>query len=193
MFLGAALTLLGLWAMGQGRRSRLPSRRVGLVLAILAGLWVVDGANSFLFAMGASFVFYTPSNVIRLISGVGMGLVLGIVLYPVYHLAFWYEVDERRVLDRARPFFLLVAGGILAAMGILCWRTAPYVLWFWLVAGAVFFIFALVNACLVSLLWHRRGFAARWWQVVPYLLAGLILGLLEMTALALLRRLLLVV
>ncbi len=192
MFLGTVLALLGLWAMGQGRRSRLPSWHMGLILATLAGLWVIDGVNSFLFAIGGSFILYRPSNMIRLISGVGMGLTLGVVLYPVYHLAFWHEVDERRVLDEVWRFFLLAVAGALVVMGILHWRSAPYVLWFWLITAAVFFVFSLVNACLVSLLWHRRGVVGRWWHVVPYLVVGLMLALLEMAAMALLRRLLLV-
>ncbi|MEA3408148.1 MAG: DUF2085 domain-containing protein [Chloroflexota bacterium] len=192
MFLGATLALFGLWGMGQGRRSRLPPWRLGLALAALASVWAVDGANSFLFTVERALALYRPSNILRLISGMGMGLALGVVLYPVYHVAFWRRVDERRVLDEAWRFSLLALAGILVVMGILCWRSAPYALWFWLITAAVFFVFSFVNACLVSLLWHRRGFAVRWWQVVPYFAMGLMLSLLEMSTMALLRRLLLV-
>ncbi len=155
-------------------------------MAGLASLWMVDGANSLLFTIESSFALYRPSNVIRLISGVGMGLVLGIVLYPVYHLAFWHEVDGRRVLDEGWPFCVLVVVGALGALGMLQWSSAPYLLWFWAVAAAVFFVFSLVNACLVSLLWNKSGFVTRWWQVLPHLPVGLILSLLEMTAFAIL-------
>ncbi len=190
MFLAAVLCFLGLWSMGQGRRSRLPSWRVGLVLAVLVGLWMLDGVNSFLFAVEESFALYKPFDALRLISGMGMGLALGTVLYPVYHLAFWRCVNKRRVLDEEWPFSLLIVIGVLGAMGILRWHAASYALWFWLVVGAVFSVFSLVNASLVSLLWQRQGFVTRWWQIVPYLVAGLMLSLLEMTSLALLRRLL---
>ena len=192
MFLGATLALLGLWLMGQGRRSRLPSRPLALILGILAILWAVDGVNSFLFTVDTSFALYRPSNAMRLISGMGMGLTLGVVLYPLYHLAFWRRVDDRRVLEDAWRFSLLALTGGLAVAGLLHCPSTPYALWFWVVAAAAFFVFSLVNACLVSLLWHRRGFAVRWWQVVPHFAVGFALALLEMTTLALLRRLLLV-
>jgi hypothetical protein len=192
MFLGAALAVLALWLMGQGRRSEPPSWPLALALFVLTIVWAVDGVNSFLFTVGIPLSPYRPSNAMRLISGTGIGLALGVVLYPIYHLAFWRWLDERRVLDEEWRFSLLVAAGALLVAAILRLRSAPYSLGFWLVTTAVFSVFALVNACLVSLLWHRRGFAVRWWQVLPYFAAGLALTLLEMTTLALLRRLLLV-
>lgn len=191
-FLGAAVALLGLCLMGQGRRSRLPSWPLSLALATMAGLWAVDGVNSFFVSLESPFTLYRSSNALRLSSGMGMGMALGVVIYPVYHLAFWREVDERRVLDEVWRFFVLVSTGILIVMAILAWRSSPYALWFWLVTAAVFFVFSLVNACLLALLWHGRGFATRWWHVLPYFLAGLMFSMMELTALALLRRLLVV-
>ena len=46
-FLGALTGLLVLWAIGHGRRSRLPGPWTFGLLGLLVGVWGLDGLNSF--------------------------------------------------------------------------------------------------------------------------------------------------
>jgi uncharacterized membrane protein len=189
-FLGMGMAWLGLWIMGQGRRCRLPSRRLGIVLAALAGAWAVDGLNSFVQLANGKAVLYQPTNTLRLVTGLGLGLSLGVILYPLYHQILWRQVEERPVLEREGEigWLFLAEAGLGAA--ILGWRTAPWWLWAWAGAGAVLVVLTVVNALLLALWTHREGLAEGWSTLLPSLGLGLAAALVEMGALAWLRRLL---
>ena len=175
--------------MRQGRRTELPSWRIRLVLMVLLGLWGLDGINSFMALLRHSPLLYEPSNTVRLITGVGSGLALGILLYPIYHFAMWQPIDERRVLEREWHLaILLLAGGAGVAI-LLTWESAPFPFWTVVLTGAVAIALTLVNAVLIALLGHREGFATQWTEIAPYLAAGFTASVLETGLLACVRQL----
>ena len=187
-FSGALVALLTLWAMGQGRRSRLPSWQVGGLLIAATGFWALDGANSLARSFWGWHGLYTPSNTLRLFTGIGSGLALGVVLYPIYHFAMWGGTDGRRVLDRGWQIGVLLLAEVALAGIILAWRSAPFFLWLVILVGAVVTVFSTVNAALIVLLRKKEGFAGCWMQIVPYLVIGLVCGLVETGLMAVLRR-----
>lgn len=189
-FLGTVLGLMVLRLMGQGRRSELPPGRTMAVLGLLAGFWVVDGINSVWVLLTGTLLAYTPSNTIRLVTGMGTGLAIAAIIYPIYHQAMWAEVEARRVLDSARHLALLLGAGAAIVIVALAWHSAPWVLWAGLVSLAVIAVLAVLNAVLGLLLCGKEGFANHWFQTVPVLFAGLLAAVTEMSALALLRQLL---
>jgi uncharacterized membrane protein len=188
-FMGISMALLGLWAMGEGRRAELPSGRIRLVLVALLAVWALDGLNSFSGFVRGSPLLYEPSNAVRLVTGVGSGLALGIVLYPAYHFAMWRCADAGRVLDRGWPLvvLLLVSGAGVAIL--LTWESAPFLFWAIVVTSEATIVLSAVNAVLIALITHREGFAERWTQIAPYFAAGLAASVLETGLLALVRRL----
>ena len=188
-FMGISIALLALWAMREGRRAELPSSRIRLVLVALLGVWALDGLNSFSGFVRGSPLLYEPSNAVRLVTGVGSGLALGILLYPAYHFAMWRRVDAGRVLDRGwRPIVLLLVGGAGVAI-LLTWESAPFLFWAIVVTSEAAIALTVVNAVLIALITHREGFAERWTQIAPYFAAGFAASLLETGFLALVRRL----
>lgn len=189
-FLGMALTPLILWLMGQGRRSLLPPKRVGLILGIFVALWGGDGLNSLIQVVTGTAPLYPPQNVLRLATGLGAGIALGVVFYPIYHYCMWREVDPRRVVERVRQLLgpLLAAAGILGLL--LGWPSAPYLFWAVIVAITVLGVLGVVNAALVVMVRHKEGLAQRGIELLPYLAAGLLLALAETGAIAFLRFLL---
>ncbi len=186
-FLGLIVGLLALWIWGQGRRTGLPSVRVMVFLAALVALWALDGANSWLGPLLAGGPLYTPNNALRLLTGVGMGTVLAVLLYPILNYAMWGSADSRRVGDGRSFWFVALMETALAAITLL-WRGAPYGLMVALVTMSVAVSLTLINGTLVILLAHREGYAhdhaQRWF--VSLLGLGLALG--ETGGLALLRR-----
>ncbi len=186
-FLGISLALVMARAIGQGRRSRLPSLRLGLVLLGLVGLWALDGANSLSELLVGRPLIYQPDNSLRLIAGMGMGLVIGTMLYPIYHFAMWSRVDDRRVFDREWHFALLILAGAVCAAILLGWTSAPLAFWASLMTVTVVSALAVTNAVLIVLLVHKEGFANDWIDIVPYLVGGMLAAGMEMGGLALLR------
>ena len=189
MYLGAALSLLALWLIGQGRRSILPGLPINIILAVFIILWVVDGFNSTWALFTSRSLLYEPNNVLRLLTGFGTGSTIAILLYPIYHDVLWRDTQPRPVLDRFWQF-----AGVMGIAGvgsglIILWPGAPYWLWIVVLSLAVMMVLSALNAVLVVILLHKEARADRWFQVIPYLLAGFVAGGGEMGILALIRRL----
>src|SRR4030066_1455774 len=111
-YLGAVAGLIFLGVFGK-RRSGFPPKGVMGVSILLIIIYAVDGLNSYLSLPQFINYFpnmphlYPPSNVLRLFTGTGMGLVIAIVLYP----AFWGSVlpnpDIRPAIQDLRTLLVL--------------------------------------------------------------------------------------
>lgn len=189
-FLGAAIGLLALWAIGHGRRSRLPAPWVFGLLGVPVGIWAIDGLNSFASLALGRAPLYPPSNTLRLATGLGLGIALAGVLYPVYHYALWHERGEGRALGGPWALPALVGGAVVAGGLVLAWPGAPHLVWLAITTAATAGTLALVNGAMLALALRREGVAHRWVQVLPYWAGGLALALGETGTLASIRRLL---
>lgn len=188
-FGGTVITLLALAVMGQGRRSRLPSWRLSLLLAPLVAFWAADGANSTADFFLGHPLLYPPSNALRFVAGLGLGLVLGVLIYPMYHFIMWKNTEDRRILEEGWPVSMLLLVVAVCAALVISWHTAPFALWVALIVGAVGAVLALTNGMLAVVLFHREGMVETWREVVPYLLLGLAAAIVETGTLALVRHL----
>lgn len=187
-FVGLAAGLATLAFMGRGRRVGLPSRPLWPWLGLLLAAWALDGTNSLVSDLRGGPWLYAPSLNLRLVTGTGAGLALATFLYPIAQYAYWREVREEPVLDRRGQLMplLLVGGAVVAAL--LVGRSLPWALVATVIVLSTALAFVIANGALVALLAHERGTAERLWQGWPYGLAGLALSLVEMGAVALLRR-----
>ena len=104
-----------------------PAWGVIAVLAVLFVAYAVDGLNSYLHLEPLMRSFpnlprpYEPNNTLRLLTGTGIGLVIGAALYPSFNSTVWRRPDPRPALGnlasagRADPAG--VGTGCLAAVG----------------------------------------------------------------------------
>ena len=187
-FLGVLTGLLALWAIGRGRRSRLPSRGTMMALLPLVGCWAVDGLNSFLALGSGRGPLYEPNNTLRVVTGLGLGVSLAALLYPIYHYALWREREDEPALGGRWALPILLGAAVAVGSLLLGWRTAPYALWAALATVAAAATLTIANGAMVTLLVRKEGYARRWPEVMPWLLVGLLLSLGETGVLALLRR-----
>jgi uncharacterized membrane protein len=188
-FLGIVIALGILALLGEGRRTGLPSTPMSAVLIALIGVWAVDGSNSLLYLVTGIALLYEPSNVLRLVTGMGCGLALGAVLYPILQFALWGVGDDRRTLRPAWHLGVLLsagAGGVAVTLG---WVSAPWLFWVVVVTGAVCGALGMVNALLIVLLLHKEG-CARTKGGALYALLGLAAAFTEMAVLGFIRHLL---
>jgi len=132
-FNAAALALI-FQALVSPRQSRLPSRGVLIVLAALFLAFALDGSNSYLALLRSAEPgtlsglpsLYTTNGVTRVLTGSGMGLVLGSVLYPMYNQSVWQTPGHERALPW-RKFGALAA--ILAVVDLAILSESPWVLY----------------------------------------------------------------
>ncbi len=183
IFLGFVCALALLVALGRLRASRPPDGWLGLACWSLVALTCLDGLNAFL-ADGDLPHVYAPNTSLRLITGLGAGLGLGLLSLPVVFSAMWARaVDEPALGDLVEvgvglALLGLLAGVMLAAPAPLLWPLAVAMV------GAVLLAFGLANAYVLALVSGRARQAACASDLSGLLLSGLGLALLELAALS---------
>ncbi len=137
MYLGAMLGLAFQALVGRRRGSHpagMPSRPVLAGLGLLVIAFGVDGVNSFLHLFSGAPGLYEPGNLLRLLTGTGMGLVIALVIYPAFNQAVWQSIDPAPAVGGLRVFLIIVL--LALALDWLVWLENPLLL----------FVFALVSA-----------------------------------------------
>jgi uncharacterized membrane protein len=117
MYLGAVLGIIYQGLLGR-RRAGLPSIRLWLVLGVFVIAFGIDGVNSYFHLPMLQGLLpgiprlYEPNNILRLITGTGMGLVIAAALTPVFNQTVWKNIDLHPLLA-GRSFVGLVLFAVL--------------------------------------------------------------------------------
>ena len=107
MFLGALLGLL--FQLPAGRAGGWPARKFIVLLGLGFAAFAADGLNSFAQMIPFTAGVYAPSNVLRLITGTGMGLGIAALVYPSINQTLFPDWQDRPALRSWRQMGLLVA------------------------------------------------------------------------------------
>jgi len=123
-YLGAVLGILFLSIFRRYRTGRPPMFVIGILL-VWGLAYIVDGFNSFLHLIPSTerFWLYEPSNAFRLITGIGVGLGISVMLFPAFNQTVWKQYDRRPVLDGMWDFGLLLIFALFSLSIIVyqCW------------------------------------------------------------------------
>lgn len=107
MYLGAMIGLI-YQMFKYPKRGRLPSKKIVFFLGILAILWSVDGVNSYIHLFNKNIGIYEPNNLLRLLTGSGIGIVASILIYPAFNQTFWLNWKSNPTIDTIQELFLLL-------------------------------------------------------------------------------------
>jgi uncharacterized membrane protein len=187
MYLGIALSFLLVALAGRLRRATLPPLRVLLLLGAFIGLMGIDGLNSYSHFFPNAPHLYEPRNWLRLTTGMGTGLAMGLVLLPVLAQTFWQTPLWEAPVVSLREFMGVIL--LASALILLLLRnqaTISFVLAIVSAAGVILILTAL-NAMLLLIFLRRDGRARRWSEVVRPLLLGLLFALLQLGTISALR------
>ena len=110
MYLGAIIGLI-YQSFISWKASFMPPRRVIIILGIFVLFFAFDGINSFLSLIPFTPTIYSPQNMIRLLSGTGMGIVIAALIYPAFHQTVWRESVKKPAISGIKILFGLI--GIL--------------------------------------------------------------------------------
>ncbi len=103
---------------GRIRASALPSRGLlGLLLLFLA-LWAFDGINSYIYLITGAPFLYKPTNLLRLITGLGQGIAVSMLFLPFFNQVFWRQPDPRPVLRGWRDLGSVILLTVLLALAV---------------------------------------------------------------------------
>jgi len=187
MYLGAFLVFLIMWLAGRLRWSLLPPFPILLTLVAFVGLMGIDGVNSYLHFFPNAPHVYEPRNWLRLVTGMGTGLAMGLITLPTLSQTLWQTPIWQPQAGNFRELLGLMAVAGTAVLLLLSNQPdVLYVLALASTAGLLLIVTAL-NTVVVLIVLRRDGRAVRWRETAVPLLVGLSLSVLELSAISLVR------
>ncbi|MBK8989025.1 MAG: DUF2085 domain-containing protein [Chloroflexi bacterium] len=187
MYLGVFLVFLVLWLGGRLRWSLLPPFPILLTLIGFVGLMGIDGVNSYLHFFPNAPHIYEPRNWLRLLTGMGTGLTMGLITLPMLAQTLWRQPVWQASAAAWRDLLeMVVVAGTAVILLLSNQPTILYVLALASTAGLLIVVTALNTVSLLLVL-RRDGRAERAWETAVPLFIGFILALLELSAISLVR------
>jgi uncharacterized membrane protein len=188
--LGALVALGNFWRWKRGRASRLPGPSLLAALGLLFAFWVVDSLNSYVqFATGQA-VLYHPSNPLRLLTGLGNGLLLSAVVFPMFNYSIWRKPSEARVIKDWKELGAIGLQLVTLALVVLSGRVPLFYLLLTASIAGLVLTLTIVNSVIAVILLRRENAALSWRHVLLPVGCGFVLGVTEVASMALLRHLL---
>jgi uncharacterized membrane protein len=193
MYLGAMIGLTYQAITGR-KRQNFPRWSVAIPLILFVIAFGVDGANSYLYlvkSVAPGVVenipnLYIPNNVLRILTGSGMGLGLAVILYPAFNQSVWKEAEEKPALNWKG---LLIIIAITVCVDLLVLTESPIVLYpaAFISAGGVIVLLTIVYSIVWTMLTGQENKFTRLRQMWLSLLAGLTIAVLQILIIDLLR------
>ena len=181
MYLGAVTGIL-YQMIRFTRRGGLPNLKTGWPFLFFAAAWVFDGVNSYLHFFPGVNGLYEPTNTLRLITGLGMGLSISAILVPSFNQSVWDAFDPRPVFIHWRSYLELV--GITALVGLLFYSQNTIILYplALISAGGVLLVLGMAYCILWLMVWKKENSCVSWkWVALPFL-GGLVTAFAQIIA-----------
>jgi uncharacterized membrane protein len=187
LYLGALLTLL-FHAWHRRRAMGVPRPWMLVVLVLFFFAWAGDGVNSFLSMVPALPHLYPPQNLLRLITGTLMGITIGSLVFIVFNSLVWRTPNPESIFATRREFFALLGLGALLVF-IVHSEFAP--LLYPLNLAILIAILVLHTTLVTAFVANLTRPALNWRQAMPAFALGALIALTYLSAIALLRAILL--
>ena len=163
------------------RRFGFPRRNILILMGVLLVLYVIDGLNS-LFHLYPGFEhlhIYQPSNILRLFSGLGVGLAISTLLYPLSGQSIWKDYSLGPSIKGYSEWVLVIVGLILT--GGLVLTGNPLILYPMILLSTIGLVFLL--SLLYGMIWllilKKENSITAWRELLPWGLAGLSSALIQ--------------
>lgn len=187
MYLGVSLTFAVLALAGRRRWAYLPPLRVVLILLGFVALLAIDGINSYSHFFPNLPHLYEPRNWLRLMTGLGAGLAMGIILFPALSQTLWRDQQPRPAIGNIRELLgLVVIAAIVMFLVLSGQATILYVLGLVSAAG-VLVVLTAINCTALLILFRRDARATNWRQALLPLTIGLTLAILQVALISFVR------
>lgn len=185
MYLGTLMALTML--RSKNRSAGKPSKAKIVVLAAFVLVFTVDGVNSMLASFFSIAPLYPPTNLLRLGTGLLMGVVLASILLPLWNQTLFKHSDPRPVLHGWKQFALLILCEIAA--GVLVWLDIPLLYYpiAILSTGTVILILGMVYSLLWSIILNKENTLEKLKDGITFYLLGVICALVQIGLMDLIR------
>ncbi|MHB0875341.1 MAG: DUF2085 domain-containing protein [Anaerolineae bacterium] len=185
-YLGAMGALAVMLVSKRRKRNGLPVTPVLALLALGFAFFAIDGLNSYADALPIVPQVYTPSNYLRLLSGMGCGIAIVAIVLPLFNYSVWRDLEDGPILDGRGFLGILVVAALLYAAVVWGPGWLYYPLALANVVG-VLVVLSIVNGLLAYLILGRERRAHSWLDTLPILATGLLMAAIELGGLGYLR------
>lgn len=184
------ITFVYLLALGRGRAMGLPPAPISIALLLLVVVMGFDGFNSLFLDLGWPHL-YTPRNELRTLTGIGMGVAMGVLILLILNLSLRRNGDDALPVMRnwAELFGALLLSGLML---VVMYGNLPMLGWmYWPIAimstvGIVGVLFC-VNLLIAGMILGYENKVVRWSQLMKPATFAVIFTLVEVGTLAGLR------
>lgn len=180
MYLGAFLGIL--FQVLQGKQASYPPRKVILIMAAFVLAFIVDGANSYIHFFPILGGLYQPSNTLRLVTGMGMGLAISAALVPAFHQTVWKDYQHKNALASWKQIGLLIVLATILTLLVLTeksWIIAPTAV---ISALAVFMMLSMVYTIVWTMIIGKENAYNTVREMAVPFLGGALFALLQISA-----------
>jgi uncharacterized membrane protein len=171
------------------KRSGFPRRWTLAWLAVLALFYLLDGFNAtaYLYPSLSRWLLYQPSNSLRLFSGLGMGLVISAILYPLFGQTVWKDQDPEPASADIQVQLLMLAGAL--ALGGLTLSGNALILYplILLSTGGLLALLTILYGVIWILLAHRENSFSNWYELGWFGLGGFSSAMVQIALIDLVR------
>jgi hypothetical protein len=171
------------------RRFGFPKPSILILLGFIFVLYVLDGSNSLfhLYPGLDHLTIYQPNNILRLFSGLGMGLVISALIYPLAGQTIWDDYSLEPAIKGLPELFLLI-GGLLLAGGLILTGN-PLILYPLILLSTTGLVILLI--LLYGIIWllilKKENSISSGRDLLPWGLAGLSSALIQIMAIDAIR------
>jgi uncharacterized membrane protein len=185
MFLGTLVSLAVL--SRRNNKSGAPSKAKIAVLVVFLAVFVIDGLNSMLELFPVIPQVYPPSNLLRLITGLMMGMVIANLLMVLWRQTWLKNAESSAVLEDWKHFLLMVAVNALA--GLMVWLRIPFLYYpiAILSTSAVIILLGMIYSLIWVIIFKKENTFERFSNGLSFLLAGLATAFIQIGLMDLLR------
>ncbi len=191
MYGGFLATWFYIIALGRGRAKGMPLFPMLLYLVLFVFIMGADGVNAFLYDLHQNApaipYLYEPLLELRLATGLLCGIAFGGIMTPVVNFSLWRGDDTRPVFGTWKHFFGALA--IAAVLFVMNYSEIGLFLWplSILSSAATIILIALINSVFVISLAGKEGGAVTWRDALNPFAVGVVLAIVELSALSLMR------
>jgi len=185
MFLG---TLVSLAVLSRRKNtSGSPSKGVIAMLLVFVLAFIVDGLNSMMGLFPVIPQLYPPSNLLRLVTGLMMGMVIANLLVVLWQQTWWKDSDSKPVLADWKHLLLLMTSNALA--GLMVWLRIPFLYYPIAVfsTAAIILLLSMIYSLIWIIILKKENTFERYSDGLSFLLAGLATAIIQIGLLDLLR------
>jgi len=171
------------------KRSGFPSLWTLVLMAVLFIFYLLDGLNSVvhLYPGLDHLSFYQPNNILRLFTGLGFGIVISAILYPLAGQTVWNETSLLPAIRGPKDWMILLGGVIGIGLLILTGNpilTYPLIL---ISTGSLLLLLTVLYSVIWILLRKRENSFTSWKELIWWGIAGFSSALMQIALIDLVR------